>query len=78
VLLAVLAAAIYYMFFAPPTVATLPVSGTLGALAPLAQSSTQPQLIETSPALQALSSTIPQPTSTGPVGKKRPNPFLAP
>lgn len=78
VFLVAAAAAVYYLFFAPAPSVTLPASGGLSTIAPLTQSPVQPQDVENSAALQALHSTVPAPTSTGPVSVGRSNPFIAP
>jgi hypothetical protein len=70
--------AIYYIFFAAAPAITLPALGGLNTIAPLTQSAVQPQTLENSAALQALSTTITTPTSTGPASMIRPNPFIAP
>lgn len=78
VFLVVLAAAIYFMFFAPAPDVTLPAAGGLSAVAPLVQSPVQPQTVEADPVLAGLHTTVPAPTSTGPAALVRPNPFLVP
>jgi hypothetical protein len=77
-LLGVAMVAIYYIFFAAAPTVTIPSLGGLNTIAPLTQSAVQPQTVENSVALQALSTTITAPTSTGPASVTRPNPFLAP
>lgn len=78
VFLVALGASAYYVFFAPAPAVTLPLSGGLNSIAPLAQSPVQPQTVEANPVLTSLSTTIAAPTSSGPVAVKRTNPFLAP
>ncbi len=78
VFVVILAAAAYFMFFAPAPQVTLPLAGGLSAVAPLVQSPVQPQTVEADPVLGSLHSAISAPTSTGPAALNRPNPFLAP
>lgn len=76
--LAVIAAAVYYLFFATPPSVTLTAAGSLSSIATLTQSAVQPQDVENSAALQALHTTVAVPTSTGPAAVSRTNPFIAP
>jgi hypothetical protein len=78
--LIVISVAVYYIFFAAPQVAVLPTTGSLSAIAPLASSTIQPQDVINSPAFQAIlkGTTIPAPSSTGPVSVGRSNPFVSP
>jgi hypothetical protein len=78
--LIVAGAAVYYIFFAVPQVVAPPAIGSLSAIAPIASSSINPQTVVSSPAFQAIlqGTTIPAPSSTGPVSVGRPNPFLSP
>jgi hypothetical protein len=78
VFLIMLAAAGYYLFFASPSTTSVPPSGGLGSIAPLAASPVQPQSVEQNPTLTALHTTIVAPTSTGPAAVGRSNPFLVP
>lgn len=78
VFLGVAAVAVYYVFFAQPELVTIPASGNLGTIAPIAQSSLHPQTVIQAPAFQALKSTITLPSPSGPVSVGRPDPFIAP
>jgi hypothetical protein len=78
VFLAIAAAAIYYIFFAQPQLVVIPASGTLGTIAPIAETAIQPDVVIQSPAFAALTSTVPLPTPQGPASVGRTNPFIAP
>ncbi len=78
VFLATAAAAVYYVFFAQPELVTIPASGNLGTIAPIAQMALHPETVIQSPAFQALKSTIALPSPSGPAGVDRPDPFVAP
>ncbi len=76
VILAIIAAAVYYVGFAAPELVIITPTDTISSIAPIAQSSLDASQITGSPAFKALiaSSIPPVATSTG----GRPNPFLAP
>jgi len=78
VFLAIAGVAVYYVFFAQPELVSIPATGSLGTIAPIAQLSLDPQSVVNSPAFQALTSTIPLPTTSTPATVSRPDPFLAP
>jgi len=78
VFLGIVAAAVYYVFFAQPELVVIPSSGNLGTIAPIAQTGIQPDSVIQSTAFEALTSTVPLPTPQGPVSVGRPNPFIAP
>ena len=76
----IVAASIYYIFFAAPQLAIIEPSGNLTAIAPILDNHIDPNQILQSPAFQALKpSPVPEvPTSTGTTGGARTNPFIAP
>jgi hypothetical protein len=78
VFLAIAGAAVYYVFFAQPGLVTIPASGTLGTIAPIAQTSLHPETVVQSPAFQTLKSTITLPSPQGPATVGRTDPFIAP
>jgi hypothetical protein len=78
VFLAIAAAAIYYIFFAQPQLVVIPASGSLGTIAPIAQSAIQPDTVTQSAPFQVLTATIPLPTPQGPAAVGRTDPFVAP
>jgi len=78
VFLIAVAVGIYYIFFAQPELVTIPATGSLGTIAPIAQLSLHPETVVQSGAFQALTSTIALPTPAGPVTVERTNPFVAP
>ncbi len=78
VFLCIAGAAVYYVFFAQPQLVVIPSTGSLSAIAPIAQVSLQPDAVIQNPAFQALTNTIPLPTPQGPVPVGRTNPFIAP
>lgn len=78
VFLAIIAAAIYYVFFAQPELVPIPAAGNLGTIAPITQLSLQPETVVQGPAFQALTSTIALPTPQGPAAVGRTDPFVAP
>ncbi len=78
VFLGVIALAVYYVFFAVPPATIVPMPSNLSAIAPLAASSLSPQSLEQNPSLQALHTTIAQPSAQGPAPVGRPNPFVSP
>jgi hypothetical protein len=70
--------AIYYVFFAQPELVTIPATGNLGEIAPITQIVLHPETVVQGAAFQALTSTIPLPTPSGPATVGRTNPFIAP
>lgn len=78
VFLGIIAAAIYYVFFAQPQLVVVPSSGTVGTIAPITQDTINPSTVIQSPTFQALKSTVTLPTPQGPASVGRPNPFIAP
>jgi uncharacterized membrane protein YjjP (DUF1212 family) len=78
VFLAIAGAAVYYVFFAQPELVTISASGTIGTIAPIAQTSLHPETVVQSSAFQALKSTITLPSPQGPAGVGRTDPFIAP
>lgn len=78
-ILAIAAAAVYYIFFAQPEFVVLVPTGGLSAIAPLTQqSSTLSQTAANEAALNTLHTTVPSPIPTGPAAVGRTNPFIAP
>lgn len=78
VFLVIVAAAVYYIFFAQPQIVALPTTGTLNTIAPIADLSLDPQAVVGGAAFQTLHATITEPSPSGPVGVGRPDPFIAP
>ena len=78
VVLAMIGAAIYYVFFVEPPSAIILPSGTLQSLGSLPASGVNPQDVVNNDEFQALQQYISEPTSTGPVSVGRQNPFVAP
>jgi hypothetical protein len=78
VFIVVIGAAAYYLFIAQPTPAIVPSSGGLSAIASLTTSPVQPQDIESSTVLASFHTSVSAPTSTGPIGVGRLDPFVAP
>jgi hypothetical protein len=78
VFLVIIGAAIYYIFFAQPQLVVLPATGSLNAIAPIAQLSLNPQSVVEGQAFQSLHSTITLPVPQGPAGVGRPDPFVLP
>ena len=70
--------AVYYVFFAAPTLVNIPASGKLSTIAPIVSAKLDPQTVVGQPQFQALQSTITVPTPQSPNGTGRPNPFIAP
>lgn len=78
VFLGIIAAAVYYLFFAQPQLVVIPSTGTIGTIAPITQAAASPSAVMQSPAFQSLRSTITLPTPQGPAAVSRPDPFIAP
>jgi len=78
IFLVIAGAAVYYIFFAQPQLVTIPASGTLGAIEPIAQTSLHPETVVQGAAFQVLKSTITLPTPQGPAAVGRTDPFIAP
>lgn len=78
VFLGIVAAAIYYVFFAQPELVVITSSGNLSTIAPIANTSIHPDSVIKSSAFQSLTSTVPLPTPQGPAAVGRTNPFVAP
>ncbi len=70
--------AAYYIFFKAPDSVTITPTGAIGTIAPIAQSSFNPNEVTNSAVFQGLKSTITLPTPQGPAALGRPNPFIAP
>jgi hypothetical protein len=76
---AVVASAVYYMFFAAPNLVIISPSGDFQTIAPIAQISLHPEDVLNSPAFQALK--VPAfalPTPQGPAAVGRQNPLTSP
>ena len=78
VVLGIIIAAIYYIFFVAPPSATILPTGTLQSVEALPVATVNPQNLTGSTQFQSLKQYIGEPTSTGPVPVSRPNPFIAP
>jgi hypothetical protein len=78
VFLIIVGAAVYYVFFAQPELVAIPASGNLGEIAPITQVALHPETVVQGAAFQALTSTIPLPSPSGPASVGRPDPFIAP
>lgn len=78
VFLGVIAATVYYVFFAQPQLVVIPSTGTIGTIAPITQAAASPNTVMQSPAFQALKSTVTLPTPQGPASVGRPDPFIVP
>ncbi len=78
VFLALVAGAVYYIFFAQPELVVIPETGTLSNIAPITQLSLNPQSIVQGSIFQTLHSTIALPSPQGPAAVGRTNPFIAP
>ena len=78
VVLAMIGAAIYYIFFVEPPSAIILPTGTLKEVSSLPVTSVNPQDVMTNTEFQALRQYVPEPTSTGPAPKGRQDPFLSP
>ncbi|HVN26375.1 MAG TPA: hypothetical protein VMT99_01850 [Candidatus Paceibacterota bacterium] len=79
IIVAILAAAIYYVFFAAPELSIIPPSGTLSIIEPITQSPPDINAILNNPVFKTLVPPPTQPvaTTTGSSGG-RPNPFTLP
>lgn len=80
VILCLVIAAIYYVFFAAPQLVIIAPSGNLSTITPIVQSDLSPTTVLNSPAFRALNPAPPSAvvsTSTNSPGG-RPNPFIAP
>ena len=78
IILGTIAVGAYYIFFTtPPTVVVEPPPN-YNIIAPIAAISIDPSSVLNSASYQALKQYIPEPTSTGPAGVGRPNPFVVP
>lgn len=79
VILGIVIASIYYVFFAAPELVIITPSGNLNAIAPIVQGSLNPDSVLKSPAFQALNAPPVPPVSTSSfVSGGRANPFIAP
>src|SRR5689334_6014013 len=76
--LAIIGAAIYYIFFVTPDVVVIPPSGNLQNIAPIASITIHPEDVINSAAFQSLQESIPAPSPSGPVSVGRSNPFMTP
>jgi hypothetical protein len=74
----VIAAAVYYIFFAAPELVVVTPSGNFNAIAPIANISLDPSSVLQNQAFQSLQSTVPPPSPSGPAAVGRSNPFIAP
>jgi hypothetical protein len=77
IILGIIVAAVYYVFFAAPELVIITPSGNLSAIAPIVQNNLQPSDVLQSPAFKLLKpppGSVQVSTSTG----GRPNPFIAP
>jgi hypothetical protein len=75
VIVVILVAAAYYIFFAAPPTAIVTPPPNYAIIEPIAGISFNPSSVINSPAFRALQQLIPEPTSTGPSGVGRQNPF---
>jgi len=78
VVIAIIAVAIYYIFFIEPPSATILPTGTLQQVSALPVASINPQDVINSQGFQSLQPYIAEPSSTSPAGLGRSNPFIAP
>ncbi len=78
IFLGIVAATVYYVFFAQPQLVPVTASGSLSAIAPIAQLALHPESVVQGPAFQSLVSSVPLPTPQGPAAVGRSNPFIAP
>ena len=79
VVLGVIAAAAYYIFFAAPGIVKVTPPASFESISPAAQFTLQPEDVLNSPAFQALKAPpFPLPTAQGPAQVGRTNPFLSP
>lgn len=78
VFLGIIGAAAYYVFFVQPQLVTIPASGNLGTVAPIANIALHPEAVLQNPEFQTLNSNIVLPSPSGPAGVGRSNPFIAP
>ena len=79
VILIVLGAAIYYIFFAAPQLVTISPPPGYSSIAPISGLSIQPENVLNGAAYQALKQpNFPLPTPSGPAPVGRLNPFIAP
>jgi hypothetical protein len=78
VVLAIIAVAIYYVFFALPPSAIILPTGTLESVGSLPATAVNPQDVVNNEEFRALQQYVAEPTSTGPVPVGRQNPFIAP
>jgi len=76
--IAIIGAAIYYIFFIVPPSAIILPTGTLQNLSAIPSSGVNPQDVVNNDEFQALQPYISEPTSTGPVPVGRTDPFIAP
>ncbi len=73
----ILAVAVYYILFAAPELVVIPPPAGFATIAPISSASLHPEDVLNSPTFRALSQpSFSLPTSTGPAGVGRPNPFL--
>ena len=80
VVIGILGAAIYYLFFvAPPSLVIIVPSEELRNIAPISQTTLHPEDVLNSPGFQALKPpTFSLPSPQGPAAVGRTNPFVAP
>ena len=78
VFLVIAGAAVYYVFFAKPELVTISATGNLGEIAPITQVALHPETVVQGAAFQALTSTVPLPSPSGPFPVGRTDPFIAP
>jgi hypothetical protein len=78
VVLAIIAVAIYFIFFVEPPSAIILPTGTLESVSSLPINGVNPQDVVNNEEFQALQQYVAEPTSTGPITHGRSNPFIAP
>ena len=78
VFLGIIAAAVYYVFFAQPQLVVIPSTGTIGTIAPVTQAAVDPDTVIQNSTFQTLRSTITLPTPQGPASVGRADPFIHP
>lgn len=78
VILGVIIAAAYYIFLATPPTIVVPPPANFQSIQPIAQLNFDPNMVLNNPNFQALKQYVAEPTSTGPSGVGRSNPFISP
>ncbi len=78
VVLAIVAVAGYYLFFAPAPQGIVTAPPAFQDIAAITKINFDPSVVVSSTAFEMLKQSVPEPTSTGPVPLGRANPFVAP